>query len=273
MSALLLTACYDDSEMKSRLDKMDQRLTTVESQVASLNTQLTKLQGLMDGKLFISNIEDKEDGTHVITFVDVYGGMSTMTLTDGQAPDISVKQTPDGKWYWTVNGEWLLDSNGNKVPVTGEQGVTPSMKIEDGKWYVSYDHGVTYVECGKATGDDGDAFFKDAKLSEDGKTAYLTLADGTVLTFAIYKEFGISVDVTSTLIYSGQTKKFAYTITGGDKNTILEVIPKGLWKAELEQTDEANGFISVTAPDSPEVGKVILLLGDGADIPLFQDVE
>lgn len=61
MSALLLTACYDDSEMKSRLDKMDQRLTTVESQVASLNTQLTKLQGLMDGKLFISNIEDKED--------------------------------------------------------------------------------------------------------------------------------------------------------------------------------------------------------------------
>lgn len=97
MSALLLTACYDDSEMKSRLDKMDQRLTTVESQVASLNTQLTKLQGLMDGKLFISNIEDKEDGTHVITFVDVYGGMSTMTLTDGQAPDISVKQTPDGK--------------------------------------------------------------------------------------------------------------------------------------------------------------------------------
>lgn len=128
MSALLLTACYDDSEMKSRLDKMDQRLTTVESQVASLNTQLTKLQGLMDGKLFISNIEDKEDGTHVITFVDVYGGMSTMTLTDGQAPDISVKQTPDGKWYWTVNGEWLLDSNGNKVPVTGEQGVTPSMK-------------------------------------------------------------------------------------------------------------------------------------------------
>ena len=137
MSALLLTACYDDSEMKSRLDKMDQRLTTVESQVASLNTQLTKLQGLMDGKLFISNIEDKEDGTHVITFVDVYGGMSTMTLTDGQAPDISVKQTPDGKWYWTVNGEWLLDSNGNKVPVTGEQGVTPSMKIEDGKWKFS----------------------------------------------------------------------------------------------------------------------------------------
>ena len=51
MSALLLTACYDDSEMKSRLDKMDQRLTTVESQVASLNTQLTKLQGLMESCL------------------------------------------------------------------------------------------------------------------------------------------------------------------------------------------------------------------------------
>ena len=65
------------------------------------------------------------------------------------------------------------------------------------------------------------------RLSEDGKTAYLTLADGTVLTFEIYKEFGIAVEVPSSLIYSGQTKEYAYTITGGDENTILEVLPKG----------------------------------------------
>ena len=267
-AALLLTACT--SELKSRLDDIDERLTTVESQVNSINTQLTTLQNLIDGKLFISGIEDKADGTHVITFVNAYGEMSQMTLSDGKSPDISVKQAPDGKWYWAVNGDYLLDKDGNKVPVTGERGVTPSMKIENGKWYVSYDHGVTYVECGKATGDDGDAFFKDAKMSEDGKTAYLTLADGTVLTFEIYKEFGIAVEVPSTLIYSGQTRKFAYTITGADKNTVLEVIPKGNWKAEAEPVDEKSGFISVTAPDSPETGKVILLLGDGADKTLMR---
>ena len=183
---------------------MDQRLTEVEAKVASLNTQLTKLQELIDGKQFITGIKKNEDGTNVISFVNAYGELSTITLSDGKSPDISVKQAADGKWY------------------------------------VSYDHGVTYVECGKATGDDGDAFFKDARLSEDGKTAYLTLADGTVLTFEIYKEFGIAVEVPSTLIYSGQTKEYAYTITGGDKNTVLEVIPKGNWVAEVKATDEKN---------------------------------
>ena len=262
---LLATACYNDEELKSRLDDVDQRLTEVESKVASLNTQLTKLQELIDGKLFITGIEKNEDGANVISFVNAYGELSTITLSDGKTPDISVKQAADGKWYWTLNGEWLLDSNGNTIPVTGERGVTPSMKIENGKWYVSYDHGVTYVECGKATGDDGDAFFKDARLSEDGKTAYLTLADGTVLTFEIYKEFGIAVEVPSSLIYSGQTKEYAYTITGGDKNSILEVIPKGNWEAEVKATDEKSGVIAVTAPDSPEVGKVVVLLSDGAD--------
>lgn len=158
---LLATACYNDDELKSRLDDVDQRLTNVETLVSSLNTQLTKLQELISGKQFISNIEDKEDGTHVITFVNSYGEMSTMTLkdgakgadgtngtngangADGQTPDISVKQAPDGKWYWTVNGEWLLDAEGNTVPVTGERGVAPSLKIENGKWYVSYDNGIT----------------------------------------------------------------------------------------------------------------------------------
>lgn len=96
---LLATACYNDEELKSRLDDVEQRLTKVEALVSSLNTQLSDLQQLIDGKMFISGIEDKEDGTHVITFVDAYGKMSTITLSDGESPDISVKQAPDGKWY------------------------------------------------------------------------------------------------------------------------------------------------------------------------------
>lgn len=270
MALLLVAACYDDSEIKSRLDDMDQRLTYVEALTQSLNTQLGNLQKLIDGKLFISDIADNSDGTHVITFVNKDGEMTTMTLSDGESPDISVKQAPDGKWYWTVNGEWLTDAEGKSVPVTGDRGVTPSMKIENGKWYVSYDNGLTYVECGQATGEDGDAFFKDAKLSEDGKLAYLTLADGTVLTFEVYKEFGIAIDVTSPLIYSGQTKEFAYVITGADKNTVLEVLPKGNWEAEAVASDDSHGVIKVKAPDSAEVGKVILLLGDGADKTLMR---
>lgn len=262
---VLLASCTKD--LKNQINELDKRLTDVENLVASMNTQLTKLQELIDGKLFITGVEDKEDGSHVVSFVNSRGELSTITIYDGQdgmTPDISVKQAPDGKWYWTVNGEWLYDAQGDKVPVTGERGVSPSIKIEDGKWYVSYDNGITYIECGQATGDPGDQFFKEVKLSSDGKYAYITLMDGTVLTLEVYKEFGIAISVESAFISTGQTKQFAYVITGADKNTELEVLAKGNWDAEVKAIDESNGFIVVSAPAEASTGKVVLLLSDGA---------
>ena len=50
---------------------MDQRLTEVEAKVASLNTQLTKLQELIDGKQFITGIEKNEDG-NIVESIIVY---------------------------------------------------------------------------------------------------------------------------------------------------------------------------------------------------------
>ena len=96
-AVLLATACYNDDELKSRLDDVDQRLTKVEAEVATMNTNLSNLQRLIDGKLFISGIEDKEDGTHVITVVNAYGEMSTITLSDGKSPAVSVKQAPEDR--------------------------------------------------------------------------------------------------------------------------------------------------------------------------------
>ncbi|MBO5974672.1 MAG: hypothetical protein J6P95_02995, partial [Paludibacteraceae bacterium] len=70
---------------------------------------------------------------------------------------LGVMADKDGVYYWTQNGTWLLDANGDKVRVTGEDGkdgekgekgdkgdtgsdgVSPRLKIENGDWYVSYD--------------------------------------------------------------------------------------------------------------------------------------
>lgn len=43
----------------------------------------------------------------------------------GHSPVISV-DTFEGKLYWKVDDEWLLDSNSNKVAATGEKGDTGS---------------------------------------------------------------------------------------------------------------------------------------------------
>ena len=36
---------------------------------------------------------------------------------DGIAPKISVKLHDDGLFYWTINGKFLLDADGNMIPV------------------------------------------------------------------------------------------------------------------------------------------------------------
>jgi hypothetical protein len=41
---------------------------------------------------------------------------------DGSTPVISVKQDTDGIYYWTLNGEFILDDSSNKLPVTGNNG-------------------------------------------------------------------------------------------------------------------------------------------------------
>lgn len=52
------------------------------------------------------------------------------------APVIGLKED-NGVYYWTIDGEFILN-NGQKVPVTGKDGLTPQFKIQDGKWYVSF---------------------------------------------------------------------------------------------------------------------------------------
>ena len=140
---------------------------------------------------------------------------------DGYTPVIGARQHPDGIWYWTVDGEWLLDTNGNRVKTTGDKGadgtigITPELKIQDDYWYVSYDKGQTWTKLGKAKGEDGaagsagtagDAFFKGVKVTEDYVT--FTLADGTEIkipTWKVYQELADAVAHLNTNVQSLQT--------------------------------------------------------------------
>lgn len=103
---------------------------------------------------------------------------------DGKTPIIGAEKDTDGVYYWTVDGEWLTDSEGNKIKAQGstsqegtdgedgKDGITPQLKIENGKWYVSYDEGNTWTELGQATGEDGQDG-NDGDPGKDGITPIL----------------------------------------------------------------------------------------------------
>ena len=216
----LFSACHDD--IWNAIDGLDARVTKLEELCKEMNTNITSLQTIVDvlqSNDYITGIvEIKKDGQvvgYTITFgkhdpITIYHGQDGKDGTDGQngtngqdgkdgadgyTPVIGVAQDTDGVYYWTLNGEWLLDANGNKLPVSGKDGqngtngsngqdgtdgkdgqdgadgkdgVTPQLKIENGYWYISYDNGATWTELGKATGEDGQDG-KDGADGEDGK--------------------------------------------------------------------------------------------------------
>lgn len=193
-----LSSCgddYDDSELRGDIENLDSRITALEEWQKSVNTDIRSLQSLVEAledKDYVTAVTPLEDGTgYVISFlksgnVTIKHGEQGEKGEDGTTPVISVKQDSDGKHYWTVNGEWLLD-NGNKMPVTGEKGdkgdngvsgsdgLTPYIG-DNGNWWIgTSDTGV------KAQGDA--IFAKDGiDYTSDLDNVIFTLADGTKIT-------------------------------------------------------------------------------------------
>ena len=193
-----LSSCgddYDDSELRGDIENLEGRITALEEWQKSVNTDIRSLQSLvaaLEDKDYVTAVTPLEDGTgYVISFLKSgnvtikYGerGEQGEKGEDGTTPVISMKLDTDGKYYWTVNGEWLLD-NGNKIPVTGEKGdkgdtgsngLTPYIG-DNGNWWI----GTTDIGV-KAQGDA--IFAKDGiDYTSDPDNVIFTLADGTKVT-------------------------------------------------------------------------------------------
>lgn len=195
MVAVLVSSCaYDDTGLWDALNSLEQRVATLEELCKETNTNLSALQKIVEAisqNEQIKNIAPiYKDGAVVGYAITFTSGESVTIYNDnkqesaGAVPQIGVAKDNDDVYYWTLNGEWLLDANGNKIKAEGDDGLTPRFKIENEYWYVSYDNGINWDVLGKATADSGDcdcqSIIKGVEYDEE--YVYITLADGTVLT-------------------------------------------------------------------------------------------
>lgn len=190
---------------------------------------------------------------------------------DGEAPVVGIKKFTDGIYYWTLNGEFMTDDEGNKIAARGEKGqdgqdgqngVTPKLKIENGLWMVSTDNGETWTIAGAATGGDGDSFFQN--VSQDDNYVYMQLKDGTMIKLPKEKMLSISFDESTDIsITGGATKTLNYTVTGATEEAIVKALGQNGWRAKVTPTDNTKGTIAVTAPDPITDDEVLVWVYDG----------
>lgn len=129
---LAFSSCeYDDTDLKNRLDDLDDKVDQLEARVDALNTDVSTLEQLISGKRFISNVAANEDGSYTLTLVTSSGESSTITIRDGidgTAPAIGVRQDADGKYYWTLDGEFILAEGGGNYPYRVRTASRPNSK-------------------------------------------------------------------------------------------------------------------------------------------------
>ena len=133
LGILSLVACteYDEIAMWNKNEDMGSRLSALEELCSQMNTNITSLrqivEALQDNDYVTGVVPVVENGQtigYTITFtksgpVTIYHGRDGQS---GSTPVIGVKQDTDGLYYWTLDGEWLLDDQNNKIVAQARDG-------------------------------------------------------------------------------------------------------------------------------------------------------
>ena len=278
LAAGLLGFAACTGELEDRVTSLENRLDKLE---ALVNDNVNSIKALVEAnaKAVTINSVTTTDNGYVIKFSDG----TTATITNGQdgapgqngqdgapgqdgkdaaAPEIGVQEI-DGVLYWTVNGE-LLKFNGENIRVTGndgqdgapgqdgqdgKDGITPQFKVEEGKWYISFD-GEVWSEVGSAVTE-----VKSVVTVETTDEAYIFHIDDTTISIPKTNAFSLKLDQNDSIeLKAGERIMLTYNIVGEDKTTHVAVESSN-FKAEL---DEYTKTLFITAPAEPVDGYVLI---------------
>ena len=252
-SAILFSCSYNDDFLKEEIEKIKTDLSALTLQTNSLQTMVEALNA---GKV-ITKVDNMADGKgYKITFNDG----TSMDITNGKnAPVVGIQEF-EGEYYWaiTTNGttDFILDSNGNKLLVSGKNGQTPAMQIdEEGYWTVN---GVRIHDADdQPVKAQGDSFFTEVIENDDSVT--FVMANGTSIVMpksgGTYLKFENVDNEPIFVIKAGKSKKLNILFANIQSLELIEV-PAG-WKAFLHVP---NRTLEIIAPleDTHGVKEVIL---------------
>lgn len=263
----------DIKELQTLVNQLNSTLSGLATTVDALKAQdrIVSVTELADksgwvvefsqtGKITIYNGKNGIDGKDGKDGTDGNNGTDGVNGQDGKTPTIGVKLNADGNYYWTVNGEYLLDENGNKIAATAHV-ATPQLRINNGNFEISYNGGVTWEIIGEA-GNTGAVIISKVEDGTDAVT--FTLGDGSTIVIPKAGAFAISMG-TDVIISAGETVNVSYTIISSDEATVVDAFGTKGFEAEVMASSVSAGMVRITAPNPLTNGKVyvIAVKGDG----------
>jgi lysophospholipase L1-like esterase len=186
---------FDDSAIWEELLNHKERIEKLEAECNKLNSNMVAMQTVLEALQTNDYVKDVvkvvENGVEIgysITFVK--GGTITIYHgTNGSAPKVGIQKAADGQYYWTSDGEWMTDDDGEKIPATVQDPdagyITPQFRIAEGVWYISFDNGSTWRQIEHK--EEPEPLFLDIDVTNEDYVI-LTLADGSQIKLPKYNE-------------------------------------------------------------------------------------
>lgn len=284
---MALAFCLSSCEQEDNTDQLLSGLNSLEKRVEALEAlqkQVDAIKALIDASAnnyLITNVEEITENEAVAGYKITFSNGETITINNGKdgesgaTPEISVTTDTDGKLYWKVNGEWLMNGT-EKVPA---EGVTPQFKIEDNQWKVSYDGGTSWenVVGGGILGGTGTTVTVD-----DTKDDYYIFSIGDqTIQIQKYKPLEITFDSLqpgNAVIEVGDaenSKEISYSISlGGIANGVTPIIMAFADSKYTVAIDESNKKITVSTTETNLIGaEVTVLVSDGGQRTIMRSIK
>lgn len=264
LSSAMFFSCTDTSSIEKDIDELKAAVAELQRQCSTFNASLETLDQVMSvlkDRDFVTSVQTLKgtDGTvtgYVITFVNhptitiwMQQRQETPPSEDSPAiPVISVAKGDDGLYYWTSDGEFILDEEGNKVSA-GVDGKTPQLKIENDAWYVSYDGGDTWDYLAEVSVPEVPGYVFTEVDTSDPSEVVLTLADGQTITLPAAYGSLVTLSVSDPSVSHNPGDVITLNFSALKKVSVV-VDDSDVQTSEVIADDQNSGTIKIqTRPD------------------------
>lgn len=230
ISGLFLAgSCYDDTQVREEIAKVEAELSGYEKTVADLQSQVNNLTSIKNSS-FITYLNTNDKGNYVITYMNNGGDTHTVELAVNDdvvdAPFIGT-ETVDGKLYWKVttdNGAtWspLTDSNGKRLLVGG---TAPTISIDQNGYWTAEGEPLLGLDGKPVLATDiSNVLFTGVEHNKETGLVDFTLVGGDKFSVRMYEALGIQFESAPVIAVTdyAQPAEIKFYLTGTDAENAM----------------------------------------------------